>query len=1027
MGVYRRPTTTPVPADETQMGVFRNNAIQLTPPPPPPPAAVAPVNTVAPVISGSATRGSTLTAVAGTWTGNPTPTVTGNWLRNGFAIAGAGNLTYVTVEADEGLPIRYYEAGVNSAGAAAAYSNIITVTAIAGALPTVTTRPSISVALPVAVGSILTRVVGAYGDGTPIAGRWQRDGVDIAGATSATYAVVTADVGHIIRFIETVSNAYGEIEAVSDGLTVVVEVTQTSALQTVIMNLQPDINTVSISRQDGGISTYINAAGTLVRPSNNVSRYHFSSGVFQGLYVEKAASNLCAYGRSIGDVGWSVVGSGVTVTAYDAVAPTGATEATRLQIAATSGFAGLFYQASNASGILRNSMWARSRTGVNQVIWMRHPTNGLEEVTVTPTWQRFDKIGQNQDGSNFNIHIIQANNDPVDIELFGVDLCPNGTADDSLIATQSTLGNRPNESLTITLNAAARNGIRDVLVTFDNATTQAFTSQSVGLGWNVNATQLTRRLVRQIEIFNSGSLIPTPTPTPTPPPASGSISFGRVAMIGDSLFRGWLANPGDSSAPIYAPGNRLRILLQSAGHSLTFIGTEAGVMDPGGWDVTAVGGWTISDVSAKTASVAALNPNVVIVSIGTNNLASLDASIGASILAYLQGLETSLSAIPIYVCIPVNLSWMHQLTYTQLKNTMTSWCDGGTNRHLIDLNALGMDVESGVDGNGDGTHWSETGANKVAAAIYTKMLETTTSSVPAPSPPASSTSLGDIYDVETVISDMIDPNDSYYYIEAAPHTAEQLFDNNRYAYLAVGRKRGIPGYDPYGASHWPKEFLDDYSVQGQTVGSTIGQQVWYVFGRRAGAAGSATNTRLQLRNQRFWVWEADGSWTLYSNDANPITGPNSDAWASWHANFRSPGQETYEGISQGSGVYDWKAESSNGGGESIGGVGQGDRYGWAVHGYPIRITRTRNEWINMRGVIQSIEARLILTNGGGTDDRATSGIMSWIGGDWYNNNSSWMNEHKHARLRLVSNDWDIYGNTDIPAATLRLNKPPGWT
>ena len=809
MGVYRRPTTTPVPADETQMGVFRNNAIQLTPPPPPPPAAVAPVNTVAPVISGSATRGSTLTAVAGTWTGNPTPTVTGNWLRNGFAIAGAGNLTYVTVEADEGLPIRYYEAGVNSAGAAAAYSNIITVTAIAGALPTVTTRPSISVALPVAVGSILTRVVGAYGDGTPIAGRWQRDGVDIAGATSATYAVVTADVGHIIRFIETVSNAYGEIEAVSDGLTVVVEVTQTSALQTVIMNLQPDINTVSISRQDGGISTYINSAGTLVRPSNNVSRYHFSSGVFQGLYVEKAASNLCAYGRSIGDVGWSVVGSGVTVTAYDAVAPTGATEATRLQIAATSGFAGLFYQASNASGILRNSMWARSRTGVNQVIWMRHPANGLEEVTVTPTWQRFDKIGQNQDGSNFNIHIIQANNDPVDIELFGVDLCPNGTADDSLIATQSTLGNRPNESLTITLNAAARNGIRDVLVTFDDATTQAFTTQSVGLGWNVNATQLTRRLVRQIEFYTVGTIPPTSAPPPAPPPP------------------------------------------------------------------------------------------------------------------------------------------------------------------------------------------------------------------PAPS--------GDMYDVETVIQDMIDPNDSYYYIEAAPNTAEQLFDNNRYAYIAVGRKRGIPGYDPYGASHWPKEFLDDYSIQGQVVGSTIGQQVWYVFGRRAGAPGTSTNTRLQLRNQRFWVWEADGSWTLYSNDANPITGPNSDAWASWHANFRSPGLETYEGISQGSGVYDWKSEASNGGGESIGGVGQGDRYGWAVHGYPIRITRTRNEWINMRGVIQSIEARLILTNGGGTDDRATSGIMSWIGGDWYNNNSSWMNEHKHARLRLVSNDWDIYGNTDIPAATLRANKPPGWT
>lgn len=812
MGVYRRPATTPVPSDETHTGVFRNNAIVVTPPPPAPPAAVAPVNTVAPSIAGSATRGSSLTATPGTWTGSPTPTITGQWLRNGFAITGARNLTYVTVEADEGLPVRYYEVAVNSASTVGAFSNIITVTTIAGALPTVTTRPSISVALPVAVGSTLTRVVGSYVDGSPISGRWQRDGVDISGATSATYVIVTADVGHTIKFIETISNAFGEIESESDGLEVVEEVVQTTALQTVIMNLQPDINTVSVIRQDGGISTYINSAGTLVRPNQNIARYHFnSSGVFQGLYVEKAASNLCAYGRSIGDVGWSVAGSGVTVTAYDAVAPTLLTEATRLQIAAASGFAGLYYQASNASGILRNSMWARSRTGVNQVIWMRHPANGLEEVTVTPTWQRFDKIGLNQDGSNFNIHIIQANNDAVDIELFGVDLCPNGTADDSLIATQSTLGTRPNESLTITLNAATRNGVRDVLVTFDNGTTQSFTTQSVGLGWNINATQLTRRLVRQVEFFTVGTIPPTSAPPPAPPP---------------------------------------------------------------------------------------------------------------------------------------------------------------------------------------------------------------------PPPPPS----GDMYDVETVISDMIDPNDSYYYIEAAPNTAEQLFDNNRYAYIAVGRKRGIPGYDPYGASHWPKEFLDDSVIQGQTVGSTIGQQVWYVFGRRAGAAGTSTNTRLQLRNQRFWVWESDGSWTLYSNDDKPISGPNGNAWASWHANFRSPGNETYEGITEGTGTYDFEDETAGeGGGQSIGGVGQGSRFGWAVHGYPLRITRTRSEWINMRGVIQSIEARLTLTNPAGTDDRASSGIMSWIGGDWYNNNSSWMNEHKHARLRLVSNDWDIHGNTDIPAATLRLNKPPGWT
>lgn len=100
-------------------------------------AASAPVNTVAPVVSGTETVGQTLTATNGTWTGSPTITYTYQWQNSvdgegsWLDIAGADEATYLLDAADEGLYVRCVVTATNSQGAGSAESNVTG--AIAGA------------------------------------------------------------------------------------------------------------------------------------------------------------------------------------------------------------------------------------------------------------------------------------------------------------------------------------------------------------------------------------------------------------------------------------------------------------------------------------------------------------------------------------------------------------------------------------------------------------------------------------------------------------------------------------------------------------------------------------------------------------------------------------------------------------------------------------------------------------------------------------------------------------------------------
>lgn len=63
------------------------------------PGTTPPVNTVAPVISGTPRMGQTLTCDGGTWTGDPTPTLSYQWQIDGVDVGGATSSTWVITAA----------------------------------------------------------------------------------------------------------------------------------------------------------------------------------------------------------------------------------------------------------------------------------------------------------------------------------------------------------------------------------------------------------------------------------------------------------------------------------------------------------------------------------------------------------------------------------------------------------------------------------------------------------------------------------------------------------------------------------------------------------------------------------------------------------------------------------------------------------------------------------------------------------------------------------------------------------------
>jgi len=177
----------------------------------------APVNTVAPVVTGTTTVGQTLTTTDGTWTGAPAPTFTYQWFRSpSTSISGATSSTYVLVAGDVGFGIFCRVRATNTIAPSGVTADSNTTAAIGGTAPVNVVAPVVSGTAT--FGQTLSTTDGTW-TGTPaptFTYQWQRVTTNIGGATSSTYVLVAADVGNTIRCVVTATNVAGSASANSN-------------------------------------------------------------------------------------------------------------------------------------------------------------------------------------------------------------------------------------------------------------------------------------------------------------------------------------------------------------------------------------------------------------------------------------------------------------------------------------------------------------------------------------------------------------------------------------------------------------------------------------------------------------------------------------------------------------------------------------------------------------------------------------------------------------------------------------------
>ena len=174
-----------------------------------------PANTALPVISGMTQVGLTLTTTNGTWTGFPAARFHLPMEARRQRDRGATANSYLLVTADVGAMITVTVTATNTAGNAGATSAGVGPVAAAPVAPANTVLPVISGSVNVA--SVLTASGDTWTGTAPITYtyQWVQNSTNIAGATTNSYTLATADIGAMITVRVTATNSVGNANATS--------------------------------------------------------------------------------------------------------------------------------------------------------------------------------------------------------------------------------------------------------------------------------------------------------------------------------------------------------------------------------------------------------------------------------------------------------------------------------------------------------------------------------------------------------------------------------------------------------------------------------------------------------------------------------------------------------------------------------------------------------------------------------------------------------------------------------------------
>ena len=253
--------------------------------------AAGPINQTPPTVSGTAQRGLTLTGTAGTWGGFGN-SISYQWQSSGDGtiwsnISGATSLTYTLAVADVDRYVRLLVIVTNPDGTATAISSATV--KVVSAPPVNTVKPALTG--PAQRGSTLTAGQGTWsGNGNAYGYQWQRDGVDIAGATGSSYTLTADDVNATVRVLVSASNPDGTATAASSP-------TATIPSAPPVNSIRP---TVSGTAQRG--STLTGTPGTWSGVGNSTS-YQWQSSADGTTWTDISGATSATYTIAVGDAG----------------------------------------------------------------------------------------------------------------------------------------------------------------------------------------------------------------------------------------------------------------------------------------------------------------------------------------------------------------------------------------------------------------------------------------------------------------------------------------------------------------------------------------------------------------------------------------------------------------------------------------------------------------------------------------------------------------------------------------------------